>query len=33
VNSPSQTLHVSSLKKEVCKESTLYKIFSEYGKV
>lgn len=24
---------MSSLKKEVCKESTLYNIFSEYGKV
>jgi hypothetical protein len=24
---------VSSLKKEICREHTLYKIFSEYGKV
>ena len=33
VNSPSQTLHVSSLKKDICKEHVLYKIFSEFGKV
>ena len=24
---------MSSLKKEICREHTLYKIFSEYGKV
>lgn len=26
-------MHVSSLKKEVCKEGTLFKIFSDFGKV
>ena len=33
VNSPSNTLHVSSLKKDICREHTLYKIFGEYGRV
>ena len=27
------TLHVSSIKKDICKENALYKIFNEYGKV
>ena len=33
INSPSNTLHVSSLKKEICNENTLFDIFSEHGEI
>ena len=33
INSPSNTLHVSSLKKEICNENALFEIFSEYGEL
>lgn len=33
INSPSTTLHVSSLKKEVCTEEALKDVFQEQGEV
>lgn len=33
INSPSNTLHVSSLRREICREETLHTIFSEFGAV
>jgi hypothetical protein len=33
VNAPSRTIHVSSLRKELCKEQTLRNIFQQHGKV
>jgi len=33
INSPSNTLHVSSLKRDICNEQTLFDIFSKYGEI
>lgn len=33
INPPSNTLHVSNLKIEVCQEEYLRKIFGQYGKI
>jgi RNA recognition motif-containing protein len=33
INSPSSTLHVSSLRREVCREDLLREIFGEWGQV